>query len=205
MFCSDYDSFFEELEKRHYTPHTAKNADEAKQIALELIGSGNSVGCGGSVTVNGMGLPAALRENGNEVYFHWDVEPAERPSVFPKAAASDWYLCSANAITRKGKIVNIDGNGNRVSGTFFGPKKVILIIGKNKFAEDLDGAMERVKKFACAQNARRFGFKTPCAVAGECTDCYSPQRICKITTIIECLPGMVQEMHLILVDEELGY
>lgn len=205
MFCSDYDSFFEELKKRHYTPHSAKNAEEAKAIALELVGSGSSVGCGGSVTVNSMELPAALREKGNEVFFHWDVAPEERPSVFPKAAKADWYLCSANAITRKGKIVNIDGNGNRVSGTFFGPKKTIMIIGKNKFAEDLDSAMERVKKFACAKNAQRFGFKTPCAVTGQCTDCYSPQRICKITTIIECLPGMVEEMHLILVDEELGY
>ncbi len=205
MFCEKYDSFVEELRKRGFIPHEAKNGKEALKLTLELIDPASSVGCGGSKTVDSIGLPAALRERGNEVFFHWDVPPEARSAIFPKAAAADWYLCSANAITRKAKIINIDGNGNRVSGTFFGPKKVLMIIGKNKFAEDMDSAMDRVKRFACSQNAQRFGFKTPCAVAGKCTDCYSPQRICKVTTIIECLPGFVQEMHLILVDDELGY
>ncbi len=205
MFCENYEGFIAELQKRNYTPHSAKDGAEALKLAMSLIEPGASVGCGGSKTIDEMGLPAALKKRGNEVFFHWDVEPAQRPAVFPKAAAADWYICSANAITRKGKILNIDGNGNRVSGTFFGPKRVMLIIGKNKFAEDMDAAMDRAKRFACAKNAQRFGFTTPCALTGECTDCYSPQRICRITTILECLPGTVKEMHLILVDEELGY
>ncbi len=205
MFCENYDSFISELKKRNFTPHDAKTASEALDIALSLIGPDVSVGCGGSKTVDSMGLPAALRKRGNEVFFHWDVPPAERAAVFPKAATADWYVCSANAITRSAKIINIDHNGNRVSGTFFGPKKVLLIIGKNKFAEDMESAMDRAKRVACAKNAQRFGFNTPCALTGKCTDCYSPQRICSVTAIIEALPGMVQEMHLILVDEDLGY
>ncbi len=33
-------------------------------------------------------------------------------------------------------------------------------------------------------NARRFGFKTPCAVRGDCChDCASPDRICKALAI----------------------
>ena len=205
MFCENYEGFVEELKKRGFTPHSAKNGAEALDIAMSLIPADASVGVGGSKTVDGLALPAALRERGNEVFFHWDVPPAERAAIFPKAAAADWYICSANGVTRKAKIINIDGNGNRVSGTFFGPKKVLFIVGKNKFAEDMDEAMDRIKRFACAQNAQRFGLKTPCALGGKCNDCYSPQRICKVTTIIECLPGFVQEMHLILVDEELGY
>lgn len=205
MFCENYESFVEELKKRNFIPHSAKDGAEARAIALSLIGRGVSVGCGGSKTVDSLGLPAALREQDCEVFFHWEVPPAERPAIFAKAAAADWYLCSLNAITRKAKLINIDGNGNRVSATFFGPKKVLFIVGKNKFAEDMESGMERAKRVACSNNARRFGFTTPCALTDKCADCYSPDRICKVTTIIECLPGLVDEMHLILVDEELGY
>lgn len=206
MFCERYDSFVEELKRRGFTVHDAKDGKDALDIALKTIGKGASVGCGGSMTVKDIGLPDALREQGNEVFFHWDVPPEKHSEIFKNAAFADWYVCSANAITRSAKIINIDGNGNRVSGTFFGPRrKVLMIIGKNKFAEDMEAGFDRIKKVACVKNAQRFGLKTPCVVTGQCTDCYSPQRICKITTIIECLPGFVQEMHLILVDEELGY
>ena len=39
---------------------------------------------------------------------------------------SDLYLCSSNAITLDGLLVNVDGMENRVSAMTFGPKKVIV-------------------------------------------------------------------------------
>ena len=102
MFCENYDQFVSELEKRNYTVHSAKDAAEAKAIALSLVGS-SSVGCGGSVTVHSMGLPDAMREQGCAVYFHWEHEPQDRPAIFEKAAKADWYICSTNGITRKGQ------------------------------------------------------------------------------------------------------
>ena len=101
--------------------------------------------------------------------------------------------------------MNIDGTGNRVASMIFGPKNVALIIGKNKFAETMDECMDRIKTVACARNAQRLGLSTPCAVAGRCVDCFSKERICSVTTIIEAKPGAISEMHLILVDEVLGY
>lgn len=204
MFCENYDQFVSELEKRNYTVHSAKDAAEAKAIALSLIGS-CSVGCGGSMTVHSMGLPDTLREQGCSVYFHWEHNLQDRPGIFEKAASADWYLCSTNGITRSGKLINIDGNGNRVAGMFFGPKKVLLIIGKNKFSETIDESMERIKTVACPANGRRLNRAIPCAINGRCADCYSPERMCAVTTIIEAKPGMVDELHLLLVDEELGF
>lgn len=204
MFCENYDQFVSELEKRNYIVHSANDAAEAKAIALSLMGN-SSVGCGGSITVHSMGLPDALREQGSSVYFHWEHAPADRPAIFEKAAAADWYLCSTNAITRKGKLINIDGNCNRVACMFFGPKKVLLIIGKNKFTETVDEGIERIKTVACPANGKRLNRSTPCAAAGRCTDCYSPDRMCNVTTIIEAKPGLIDELHLLLVDEELGF
>ncbi len=75
------------------------------------------------MTISSLGLPDALRAQGNPVYFHWDVKPEERAEIFEKAKAADWYLCSTNAITMNAKLINIDGNGNRVAAMFGGPKK----------------------------------------------------------------------------------
>ena len=127
--------------------------------------------------------------------------------VRPKRAAhADWFVCSTNAVTRDGRLVNIDGTGNRVAGMFAGPKKVILFIGKNKLVEGgLDEAIARIKRVACPANGRRLNTNTPCALTGECTDCASPRRMCKITSIIEYPPNLLSELHLVLIDEELGY
>ncbi len=204
MFCENYEALVSALEGRGFLVHSAERGEQAKEIVLDLVKSG-SVGCGGSMTVNGLGIPAALRERGNPVYFHWDEKPEDRPETFKKAAAADWYLCSVNALTRDAKLLNTDGNGNRVAALFNGPKKVALVVGKNKLVDDLAAGYERIKTVACVQNARRFQLSTPCALTGKCTDCHSPDRLCKVTVLIEAKPKFVDEMHIILVDEALGY
>lgn len=127
MFCENYDKLVSNLEGRGFTVHSAASGEEAKKLVLELIGDRASVGCGGSMTISSLGLPDALRAQGNPVYFHWDVKPEERAEIFEKAKEADWYLCSTNAITMNAKLINIDGNGNRVAAMFGGPKKVVLV------------------------------------------------------------------------------
>ena len=153
MFCENYDKLVSNLEGRGFTVHSAASGEEAKKLVLELIGDRASVGCGGSMTISSLGLPDALRAQGNPVYFHWDVKPEERAEIFEKAKEADWYLCSTNAITMNAKLINIDGNGNRVAAMFGGPKKVVLVVGKNKLAADLESGMARVKAVACSKNA----------------------------------------------------
>ena len=205
MFCENYDKLGSNLEGRGFTVHSAASGEEAKKLVLELIGDRASVGCGGSMSISSLGLPDALRAQGNPVYFHWDVKPEERAEIFEKAKEADWYLCSTNAITMNAKLINIDGNSNRVAAMFGGPKKVVLVVGKNKLAADLESGMARVKAVACSKNAQRFGLDTPCAITGKCVDCHHAQRICSVTTIIEQKPRLLDELHIVLVDEELGY
>ena len=204
MFCSDFDAFCAALQKRGYIVHTAGGGGQAKAIALDLIGAG-SVGCGGSMSAVEIGLLDALRAQGNVLYDHQNTPRPERPAVFKGAAASDWYLCSTNAITRDCKLVNLDSTGNRVSGMFFGPKRVLLVIGKNKFVETLDAAEQRIHEVAAPLNAKRLGRNTPCVQTGKCADCYSPERICRVMSVISMPPGGLEAMHLLLVDEALGY
>lgn len=205
MFCENYDEFVSVLTKHDYTVHSAKNGTEAKEIALKLIGS-DSCGFGGSMTVASIGLYEALLENGNPVFkSSYGISVEERNKIYKDAADAKWYVSSTNAITKEGALVNIDGTANRVASMVFGPDKVIIFVGKNKLTEDISSAITRVKEVATPPNARRLNKKTPCAVTGKCVNCSSPDRLCKVTTIIEYKPNYLEEMHLILIDEELGF
>lgn len=102
-------------------------------------------------------------------------------------------------------LINIDGVGNRVAGMFAGPKQVCLIIGRNKLAQDLVAGLDRARNVAAPLNARRLHKQTPCTLDGRCHDCSAPQRICRVTSIIEYKPLWLDALHLILVDADLGY
>lgn len=190
------------LEKLGYAARVFETAQQAKEYVLESIPQQDSVGVGGSMTVQQLGLADALRERGQQVYWHWESEDAN--AARRGASTADIYLCSANAVTQDGKIVNIDGFGNRLAATLYGTGKVYMIVGKNKLAEDLTAAMDRIKNVSCPANAKRLGLKTPCAVLGHCTDCSSPQRMCRATLIFDRKPN-AHPIEVLLVDEELGF
>jgi len=117
----------------------------------------------------------------------------------------DLFLLSANALTADGRIVNIDGNGNRVAASVHGAGHVLYVIGRNKIVEGgIDEAIARIKRCACPPNCRRLGKKTPCAATGVCADCDSPDRICKVTVVMDRKPTGTRAT-VVLVDEDLGY
>lgn len=118
--------------------------------------------------------------------------------------SADIFLSSVNAMTDDGILVNIDGNANRVACIAQGPQKVIFIVGIQKVCSDLDSAMKRARNVAAPANAQRFPLKTPCKLTGKCSDCKSPDTICCefLITRYSKHPG---RMHLILVNEELGF
>lgn len=198
------DALVEKLKKYGYDVHTFENAQQAKNYLLETIPQTDTVGIGGSMTVQQMGLDQALRARGQQVFWHWGVPAEEANEMRKKAATADTYLCSANALTMDGKIVNIDGFGNRLAATLHGTGKVYMIVGKNKLTENLDAAIARIKNASCPANAKRLGLKTPCAVLGHCTDCSSPQRMCRATLIFDRKPN-AHPIDILLVDEELGF
>jgi hypothetical protein len=113
-------------------------------------------------------------------------------------------IASTNAITLDGRLVNLDGMGNRVAAMAFGPKKVILVVGMNKIAPDLETAVERVKHVASPINNIRLNLNNPCVETGLCSDCRSPQRICNMWSTIE--GHMIKDrIHVKLIGENLGY
>lgn len=200
----DIDSVVKNLNRRRFIAKHFKTAEEAKAEMLSIIGT-QSVGIGGSSSVNSTGIYDTLREQGNTVYCHTFVPKEEKTAVRRHAFDTDVYLCSANAVTKDGVIVNIDGTGNRVAATIFGPPTVIMLVGSNKLVESIEDGIARTKRECCPQNARRQGFQTPCAITGTCGDCTGTARMCNVTILHEYPTRHTQQFYVFLVDEALGY
>ncbi len=195
---TDYTALTKNLEERGFIPKVFATAAEAADYLDREI-DGVSVGFGGSMTVQEMGLYPRLAAH-NQAVWHWDKAGLEQ------AAATEVYLCSVNGLAETGEIINIDGTGNRVASTLFGHKRVYLVVGKNKLAPDYDKALWRARNIASPKNAQRLGVQTPCAAKGDkCYDCKSPQRICRGLVVLWEKPRSVERMEVVLVDEELGY
>ncbi len=197
---ADIEKTMKNLEGHGFETKFFNTGSEAADYVSSQL-SGATVGFGGSKTVESLGLFERLGEN-NTVYWHWKQEPVPARK---NAASADVYICSANAVSETGEIVNIDGAGNRVAATLFGKKKVYIIIGTNKITESLDKAVWRARNIASPLNARRFGKKTPC-VTGElrCYDCSSPERICNGLVVLWRNMTM-QKTEVVIIGEELGY
>ena len=161
----------------------------------------NVAGFGNSQTCRDLHLIPFVSERAWESYVHDPLRYSHADDR--KAQWADVYLTSANAVSMQGHIVNIDGTGNRVSATCFGPEQVIYVIGQNKIAGDLEGAIARAKE-AAVINVKRYNKKTPCAVTGKCEDCLSPECLCGVMTIHrKALIG--NRISILFVRQDLGF
>ncbi|NLL37633.1 MAG: LUD domain-containing protein [Fretibacterium sp.] len=194
----------EALKKKEYQAVYAPDREKALEEVLKLIPKGASVGVPGTVTIRQIGAMEALAEHGCTVHHHWkQLTPEQKPQVFMDEYGADYFLTSANAITRDGIIVNIDGTGNRVSAMAWGDNTMIFVIGLNKVAGTLEEAINRARS-ATPPNVIRLGGDTPCIQTGYCLDCQSPARVCRAMLILE-RPTFGRKVHVIIVGENLGY
>ncbi len=192
------------LQKRGFTVRHAATKEDAAALVLSLIGPEASVGIGGSVTIRELGIAEQLEKEGRSPHWHW-LENEPRQNIFPNAAKADVYLCSANAVTKDGQLVNIDGTGNRVAAMIHGPKQVIAVVGANKLVDGgYPQALARIKAEACPPNARRLGLQTACALTGKCDAANCTSGFCNVIAIQEHPTGK-RPFTVVLVDEPLGY
>ena len=193
------------LKARHFDAWYCDTKEEALTKALELIPEGSTVGWGGALSAQQIGLMDALNK-GNYAAIDRDrcATPEEKAQAAKDSMFADFFLTGANALSLDGQMVNIDGAGNRVSAIIFGPKNVLVIAGMNKVMDDLDAAVNRARTVAAPMNKQRFDPNTPCAVTGSCADCKVEGCICNHIVITRhCRP--VGRIKFILVGEPLGF
>ena len=197
----DFTKVSENLKARGYAVQCFATAREAADYLNGAI-DGVSVGFGGSMTLEQMGLFERLSGH-NRALWHWREGTAEDPRK--EALTADVYVTSVNGMDEDGDLINIDGAGNRVAATLFGHRKVYFVVGRYKLAPTYEEALWRARNISAPKNAQRLQRKTPCAAKGDkCYDCKSPERICRGLVVL-WKPMMGMEAEVVLVDEDLGY
>lgn len=194
------------LKSRNINCYFVKNKEEARKKAISLIDQGKRISWGGSVTLEQTGILKELR-NGSYKLLDRDLVVNNiftRNFLAKYGGCEGTFISGTNAITEDGKIVNMDGLGNRVNAINYGPEKVIIVIGKNKIVRNMDAALERICNIAAPANTKKLKKKTPCVEKGKCVDCRSSERICNILSVVQ-FQNDSNRIHVIIVDEELGF
>jgi hypothetical protein len=194
------------LKKNGFEAELTDTPDQARDRVVEWVQGCESFGFGGSATVRALGLIGILQAKGKTIYDHWQpgVTKEQDRSIRLAQGRCDCFLCSANAISLTGEIVNVDGIGNRTAAMSFGPRKVIIAAGMNKVTADLEAALRRIRQVAAPLRARSLNMATPCAETGICSDCHAPQRICRITTILHRRPSLT-DVAVVLINAAMGF
>lgn len=198
------------LRANNFVVHSARSSEDAKKIILRMISKDAVVGVGDSATIRQIGILKELEKRETKVLnpFSRKLTTDSSKREMRHRLSKEIFMCDVlitgtNAITTDGKLVNIDAVGNRVAAMIFGPKKVIIVVGRNKIVKDVKEALRRIKNVIAPYHAKTKNFATPCAQAGECSDCSSNRRICSVTTIMEKRPWRT-DITIVLIDEDLG-
>lgn len=200
------------LKKRRIVGWAAADAEQARAIIGGIIPTDAIIGIGDSSSVRQIQVIDLLEARGQRVINGFDLSKqiTDLHSHFEhgfwpmiEATLCDVFLTGTNALTQDGRLLNVDGTGNRAAGMFWGHPISIVVVGKNKIVENLDQAMARVKNVISPEHVRRKGAPSPCTKSGHCHDCVGPTRVCAVTTIIESKPGHT-DLHVVIVDEDLG-
>lgn len=194
------------LEKNNMAAYVVATAAEVPALVQTLLPAGASVCTGGSMTLNECGVTGLLR-SGAYTYHDQNAEtatPESKEAAYLAAFTADVYLASANAVTENGEIYQMDGRSNRVAAILWGPKSVVLVVGRNKIVADVEAARQRNARVAAPANAHRLQRATPCATTGVCINCASEQRICANELVMHRQLAK-HRVKVILVSEDLGY
>jgi len=193
------------LKSRHFDAYYCDTKEAALEKALELIPQGCSVGWGGAMSAQQIGLLDAVKAGPYQAIDRDKATtPQERVKIMKQAMLADVFITGTNALSLDGQMVNIDGNGNRVAAIVYGPDSVIVIAGMNKVADTLEAAMIRARTVAAPMNMQRFSLQTPCKITGVCADCKSPDSICN-QMLVTRNSKPAGRIKVILVGEELGF
>jgi L-lactate utilization protein LutB len=197
------EQLIETLKSCGYDPHFVQTKEDALNLAKTFIEEGISIGLGGSVTVDEIGLLKYLIDK-KDIVVHNQYEDGitmdENVHRRRQGLVSDLFVTGINALARDGNIINVDGSGNRVAAFCYGPKKILAIVGVNKIVDSLEDGFRRVMEVAAIKNIDRINKKS--IEMGK-----EPKQ--DINTIAKKFTWVKADeqnrITIILVNEELGY
>ncbi|MDR2122050.1 MAG: lactate utilization protein [Flavobacteriaceae bacterium] len=199
----DIKSLQEKCQRNGFELVYVQTKEEALEKAKNYIKPGVSVGLGGSVTVDEVGVMDFLVSKKDITLFNQyedGISKEENIHRRKRGMVSDIFITGTNALTLEGELVNCDGDGNRVAGQIYGSDKLLIITGVNKIVKDINEGFDRIKNIAAVKNVERLNRK---ALTFGKEPYHTIDGISKKYTIITAdVPGRTT---IILVNETLGY
>ncbi len=204
------------LEKNNMKVFFVETKEEVVPLIKTLIKEGESISNGGSESLKQCGVFDLVKNGKYDFIDRSGLEGEAVRDAYIRAFGCDTYLCSSNAVTENGELYNVDGNSNRVACIVYGPRQVIMVVGKNKIVKDIDEAVKRVKTCAAPPNTVRLSLSTPCSKTGKCVSlmtkenslmpegCASEHRIC-CSYVVSARQRHKDRIKVIIVNEDLGY
>ena len=205
------------LVRNNMKPYFAETKNEVTPLISKLLHDGDSVAVGGSMSLFECGAIEHLRCGRYHFYDRYEhgLTDEDIRNIYLKSMDADAYFCSCNAVTESGELYNVDGNSNRICAISYGPKSVIMVVGKNKIVTDLSGAINRVKTITAPQICKKRRRNTYCKEKGSCisisdglsdmtSGCESPDRTC-CNYLVSGKQRIKDRIKVILVGESMGY
>lgn len=163
----DIQKTMKNLEKNGMKPYFVETKEEVVPLVKTLINKGESVSCGGSVTLDETGVKSLMKSGDYDFIDRTGLQGEQLRQSYIRTFGCDTFFSSSNAVTENGELYNVDGNSNRVACIVYGPRQVIMIVGVNKIVKDIDEAIYRVKTVCAPMNAQRLNIATPCNKTGK--------------------------------------
>lgn len=202
------------LEKNNIEAHYFKTKDEICEFVKRLLPSDSKIASGGAQSLIDSGVIDIIKgDDYNYIYRFAPKTEQQEKQMIADYFTADYFFCSANAITENGELVNVDGRSNRVAAIMYGPKNVIMVVGKNKIVPDIPAALYRIKTVAAPKNTLRLNCATYCKEKGVCmasdngevaSGCDSDARIC-CNYVISAHQREKNRIKVLLCEQNLGF
>ncbi len=202
------------LENNNIEAHYFKTKEEICAFVTALLPEGAKIASGGSQSLIDSGVFNLISSEKYDYIDRFNVKnEAEEREMKARYFTADYFFCSANAVTENGELVNVDGRSNRVAAILYGPKNVIMVVGKNKIVKNINEGLLRVKKIAAPKNTVRLNCATFCKEKGYCvalenpemaSGCESNARIC-CNYVISSHQREKGRIKVLICEENLGF
>jgi hypothetical protein len=140
------------LAGRGFRAVVSDSSAHARQLVLERVPEGAEVFVALSETMRELGVTAEIDESGRYDSVRARLLTFDRATQLREmqkaAAAPDFVLGSAAAVTDDGELVIGSGSGSQLGSYAYAAGEVIIVVGHQKLVRDLDEGLRRVREYS---------------------------------------------------------
>ncbi len=193
------DATLTSLTNNGYNATLVNTKSEALDTIKQIIPKGASVMNGSSTTLQQIGYMDYLSGGAHGwIDLHAEItrenDPIKRGALRKQSVSSDYYLGSMHALTQTGEFIVASNTGSQLPNIAFSSETLIFVVGTQKIVPTLSSAMDRLETYVYPLESDR-----SMKVYGV------PSKINKVLIMKGENPMLKRHVHVILVDEVLGF